>query len=364
MNLFWDIFFWLIPIWVFVLIPFSSFYYEADDMVAMSQMVGLAAPTRARSRLAQAIGAELVVLFIIVLLFLLTYLFLSDTTIPVQAYTGSTILAARDEFAVVWNTTRRGTENGTVLPFQTYELEDVGPLDAAMLAVIPASTTETMTLKIDVSTFYAGLMAWLGWFLFAVFGGIGISALPLDFILAFKNRPKHMNPEEFAEAKTSIQQRVNEMVEIGEDLTREREEAEKLNAGQSRSMFNAQHRKDARSERNTMREFKAAVFLLEQDVEDFTAASAASEKYNPLLPWLSLFFGIICSLLSLLWVIHIAIYVLPPTPLNPFLNTYFAWFDTWFPLFGTLSVAIFTVYLLFCAVKGCFKFGLRFVCIE
>ena len=33
----------------------------------------------------------------------------------------------------------------------------------------------------------------------------------------------------------------------------------------------------------------------------------------------------------------------------------------WFPLFGVLSVAIFSFYLLLCAVKGCFKFGLRFL---
>jgi LMBR1 domain-containing protein 1 len=46
---------------------------------------------------------------------------------------------------------------------------------------------------------------------------------------------------------------------------------------------------------------------------------------------------------------------------QPFLNAYFKWFDRWFPLFGVLSVAIFTVYLLFAAVKGCFKFGIRFM---
>jgi LMBR1 domain-containing protein 1 len=53
--------------------------------------------------------------------------------------------------------------------------------------------------------------------------------------------------------------------------------------------------------------------------------------------------------------------VYPDPPLAPFLNSYFDWFDGWFPLFGTLSVALFTVYLLFCAVKGCFKFGIRFL---
>lgn len=370
MELFWDIFFWLIPVWVFVLIPFSSFYYEADDGVALAQMVGVAAPSRGRSRIAQALCSLLVVMVIMGLIFALTYLFLSDTTIKVQEYTGGQIFPDAAEAFVIFNTTERLNETtGEPLPFQTWQMEDIDEADAALLDVVmEAAEKETLTLKVDIATFYAGLMAWIGWFFFAVFGGIGISALPLDFLLNFKNRPKHMNPEEFAEAKMSIQKRVNDMVEIGEQLKREREEKAKLSGGGSssgsRSIFNSQARKDMKTERNTMREFKAAIYLLEQDVEDFAAASAAHEKFNPLLPWLSLFAGIICCLISLIWIVHICIYVIPPNPLHPFLNTYFEWFEGWFPLFGTLSVAIFTVYLLFCAVKGCFKFGLRFMCIS
>ena len=53
-------------------------------------------------------------------------------------------------------------------------------------------------------------------------------------------------------------------------------------------------------------------------------------------------------------------FILPSPPLTPFLNDYFQWFDTWFPLFGVLSVGIFAVYLQFCVIKGCFKFGVRF----
>ena len=56
--------------------------------------------------------------------------------------------------------------------------------------------------------------------------------------------------------------------------------------------------------------------------------------------------------------------MVPNTPLAPFLNSYFEWFDSRFPLFGVLSVALFTLYLLFAAIKGCFKFGLRVACIQ
>ena len=40
------------------------------------------------------------------------------------------------------------------------------------------------------------------------------------------------------------------------------------------------------------------------------------------------------------------------------------WFDQWFPAFGTITVAIFGLYLLLAAAKGNFKFGTRFFLIK
>jgi LMBR1 domain-containing protein 1 len=51
--------------------------------------------------------------------------------------------------------------------------------------------------------------------------------------------------------------------------------------------------------------------------------------------------------------------MLADPPLTLFLNAYFLWFDKFFPLFGAISVALFSMYLLLACLKGCFKFGLR-----
>ena len=64
--------------------------------------------------------------------------------------------------------------------------------------------------------------------------------------------------------------------------------------------------------------------------------------------------------LSLLWILQICLFVLPDPPITGFLNNYFEWFDSWFGLFGVLSVAVFSMYLQACVVKGCFKLGVRF----
>jgi hypothetical protein len=50
--------------------------------------------------------------------------------------------------------------------------------------------------------------------------------------------------------------------------------------------------------------------------------------------------------------------------LHPFLNNYLTWFDQWFPLFGTLTVAVFGLYLLLAVAKGNAKFGTRFFLIK
>jgi LMBR1 domain-containing protein 1 len=88
------------------------------------------------------------------------------------------------------------------------------------------------------------------------------------------------------------------------------------------------------------------------------------KNYNPLIPFFALLAGLIAFIMSAAWIVQIAVYVLPKQPYHSFLNAYFLWFDEWFPLFGILSVAIFSLYLMLCAVKGCFKFGMRLMCFQ
>lgn len=354
MDLMWTVVFWMIPCWVFVLIPFSTFYYEADDGMLMAGTSVSPNPVR-KSRIAQALCYEIFVLIIFGLLFSMSYLFLSDANIPVQVYTGAPISQALD--VSLYQT--QPTDGN----FTTSDLEDVQTDERLLIRLIQGPTEETITLQVDVATFYGGLMAWLGWFLFAIFGGIGMAALPLDLILKFTQRPKHMDAVEFADAKMGIQQRVNELVEIGEQLKIEREEKKNL-PSQSGGFFNRQARQARNEELKTMREFKSAVFLLEQDVDDFQAYSSNADAYNPLIPYIAIILGLFAFIISAFWILQIILYIIIQPPVTPLLNDYFQWFDSWFPLFGVLSVAIFTVYLLFCAMKGCFKFGLRFLLVD
>ena len=350
MELFWKIIYWLIPIWMFFLIPLSTFYYEADDGMLMA---GTSIGAKPNSRICEAIKYEMFVVVIFGLIFALTYLFMNETSIPVREVVGP-----RFSDGPIFTITQNTAVNAT---FSASQLAPMGEQDVAVLTANAVNPElGTVNLSVNPSVFYAGLMAWMGWFFFALFGAIGMAALPLDLILSFVHRPRHMDAVEFAEAQQMLRDRVNELVNVGELIKMEREENAQ-NGGKKGGFFNKEARKSASEEKKTLLQFKQAVYLLEEDAEDFANCTANYKSYNPLIPIGCLFFGICAFIISLFWVLHIILYMLPRTPVTPFLNSYFMWFDSWFPLFGVLSVAIFSFYLLICAVKGCFKFGLRFL---
>lgn len=359
MKLFWAIFFWAIPIWVFVLIPFSTFFYEADDGMLMAG-TSYAPNAVPKSRITQALCYQLFVFVIVGLIFLVTYLTLSDASIPVRDYEGPRLVKG-NPMAVT------PLLNGTqYLPFDANRLQDMDEKDKQYYQAVTKGKIIHLTLQVSISNFYAGLMAFIGWFLFAIFGGVGLAAMPLDLILMFVKRPRHMDAVEFAEAQTSLRERVNELVDIGELIKIEREEKSQLGLTSTwgSALFDSEKRKEARDERQAILGFKQAVYLLEKDVDDFQACHANYENYNPLIPYIALLCGCLSIIISIMWFLHIVIYVLPSPPRLPFLNSFFSWFDSWFPLFGVLAVAIFTLYLLFCATKGCFKLGMRFMCMD
>lgn len=359
----WTIVFWLIPLWMFFMIPFAIFYYESDDGQLMAGTSYSPNPAK-KSRFRQAMFYQFFVVVIAAIFFAVMYILFSDAKIPVQGYSnvnGEGFGVIRSSYTIIAKEVNE-TLNET-LTFSAWQLANMRTEDGAWIeSVSKIPELDEIELKVDVGTFFAGVMAWLGWWLFAVFGGIGLAAVPLDLVLSYTNRPRRLDAVEYAEIQMSLRDRTNELVDIGELLKIEREQ--KAQAGMASKLsawsLDTETRKAAREERQAILGFKQAVFLLEEDIEHFQAA-ADQQNYNPLVPYLMLLLGCCAIIVSVFWFIHMVIYVFPNPPFAPFLNNYFSFFDSWFPLFGVLSVAIFTFYLLIAAVKGAFKFGLRFL---
>ena len=64
--------------------------------------------------------------------------------------------------------------------------------------------------------------------------------------------------------------------------------------------------------------------------------------------------------MSLMWILHICVFVLPPTPAHPMLNNLFIELSIpGFPLFGVLAFSFYVGWLMFAVMKGNFRVGIR-----
>ncbi len=48
---------------------------------------------------------------------------------------------------------------------------------------------QTLTMDVSLVVYTLAIVSLLGWFLFVIFGGVGITALPLDLFHEFRTRP-------------------------------------------------------------------------------------------------------------------------------------------------------------------------------
>jgi hypothetical protein len=66
--------------------------------------------------------------------------------------------------------------------------------DSAIVLTIANCVIAETEFAIDVSfpIYIIGLMSFISWFIFVIFGGIGLAAIPLDLIYDFITRPKSL----------------------------------------------------------------------------------------------------------------------------------------------------------------------------
>lgn len=298
MVLLWQIVYMAIAILCVFVIPFALFYYEAED------------PESNSSQFWTALKYEAITVVVAFITLIIMYTFLGWVDIPIRGY-----------------------ESGT---------KDI---DEEVSSSCPDECTGKsfiMTLGVTPPVYVMALIAFIGWFFFVLFGGIGLAALPLDLISDFQNRPKGIDLAEYADQKIKLNERANKLIEIGKNFEKE-----------------GRLQKQSRGNKKIFNKFKQAVFFLEKDWE-LLKIQYKQRGGNPLAYWFWLLVGIICSVLSIFWVIHICLFVFPETPVDGFLNNYFMALDGFFPLFGVITYCMFCFYLLWCVVKGCMKFGMRF----
>jgi len=208
---------------------------------------------------------------------------------------------------------------------------------------------QIISYRISFILYLISMLAFVGAFLLILFGGIGLAALPMDLINGFRKRPKRMSREDYEKKKAIVSKRALALLEKGNEMK------QKYN----RSGGRPKSRKDQRE----FNKFQTAVFLVESDfnyLESNFNKGLGPRILQIVWVWVQFFLGIIGISISITWLLHIFLYLVPPKkPIFLFLNTFFITLDNAFGLFGTSAYAVYSFYLLWCVIKGNFKFGLR-----
>jgi len=303
MDILWIICYVLTGVLSIGIIPFTIFYYEAED------------PTEDNiDQIKTAVLWEFGTLVVFGIIVTVLYFTLGVAQVPVTQLTAS------------WQS----------------------PSDYKSCIECKCDPTQFVSYRVSFILYLISILTFIGVFLFILFGGIGMAALPIDLIQGFKYRPRYMTVEQYKQGKMKVSARVNALIEKGNKL----KERWASSGGRPRS----------RRDRATYNEFRADVYLLE---EEWTRLDKSYNKgVGPRLltmiwAWTQLILGMISVVLTLLWIIHIILYEVLRPPPTTFLNAMFIALDNVFGLFGTLAYAIFSFYLLWAVIKGNFKFGLR-----
>eukprot|EP00877_Chromochloris_zofingiensis_P003260 jgi/Chrzof1/12935/Cz07g13030.t1 len=193
-----------------------------------------------------------------------------------------------------------------------------------------------------------------GWILFLVFAGWGVMAAPIDWIFQYISRPKAViTKSQYIERARGLAQRAKEIKSMAEMMKRQDREG-----GKNRTW------------RGNLRRLQKEVIQLEEDeiALDAVFPQGADGEVRWVLYQLGFiligFLGVIGVGVSLMWIAHIIVYLLPPVPIHPLLNEVFIKLDGVFPLFGVAAFGGFCAYLMAVAIKGNFLLGLNFLVVS
>jgi LMBR1 domain-containing protein 1 len=303
MEIIWIVAYSLTGALSLVVIPFTIFYYEAED------------PTEDNvDQIKQAIFWSLGSLIIFAIVTTILYLTIGVVEVPVTKLFASWQLS--DDYT--------SCNNCTSVPNQYVEY------------------------RVSVILYIISMLTIIGVFLFILFGGIGMAALPIDLIYGYRYRPRYMNADEYKRAKAKIEIRVNSLVEKGNKL----KDKWSTSGGRPRS----------RRDKQKYNDFRSDVFLLEEDWKRLDKSynrGLGPRVLSVVWAWAQLVLGLFSIAISILWIIQVILYQAANPPISPFLNTLFIALDSAFGLFGTVAYGLFSFYLLWTVIKGNFKFGLK-----
>ncbi|KAL0481069.1 lipocalin-interacting membrane receptor [Acrasis kona] len=293
----WQIIFAFMAAWIVLVLPFSLIYFETFD----------SEKDHVKNVVSQSISAIVgtIIIFIITGLGMgISYIFFGYVQIPMTTQVSSYGAASL---------------SSVVLNCDTCYLE-----------------SSDLTTRMGIIVYITAFLCAVGWFVLVVCGGCGMSSIPITLILGCVNRPKRIKLEEFVVQQKKFALRSHNLIKAGKKI-----EALRKQPG-------------GRTNMQTIRlyqEFKRAVYTAD---EEYQLLKTQFEKGGGSIVFyvIGLIFGVVAAVITILWIIHMILFMFTKQPIWGGLNLLFYYLDYAFPLFGLIAYSIFAFYLLMSVIAG------------
>lgn len=325
---------------VFALVPFAMFFYEADSEWSLAK--------RWCSGLLWAMGSIVVLVCIVVIPYALAGYVIYDVQVAYSGVLPVNWIPRLENLGFNQCIGLLANFNGA--PGATLPLVNTTLIQYGYNCDTLANRISTQwKMRASFIMYAMTIVSTVGWFLFMVFGAIGLVALPLDWIRQFIGRPHAtITRSQYIDRARDLARRAKDIRMVAEVLRREEREGGK-----------------GRRWRKNFKALQNQLVLLEEDERQLEMVFPQGEDpdYRWTLTvmgfWLKLFMGLAGLAISVCWILQIILWILISPPVTPLLNTLFIDANNVFPLFGTLLFGIFVFYMQGAVIKGNFKFGLN-----
>ena len=321
MRLFWYIIYILTIIYILVISPIASSYYEADYSWSC------------REKICHSLCWFFIYFIFFLLITIILYASIGKADIPIQRISCDYL-------------------NN----FQNSDLE----IDTFNNEIKSCDKAEgDIQVKVNILIYAIAVLLFVSWLLFAFFGGIGLAAIPIDLFSSFCNRPKHMKSREIDRRKDILLKNIEELRSLGQEVkTLE-------SKGDNRGFKLSSKRRNYDRKYN---QFRAGYMLVDREFKIVNAENDARKKGNCviLLYYLLIPLGVLATICTILWIIQFSCSYFSRKngrPGYPFLARMYIYFnDHDLAFLSFLIFSILSLYLLLCVIKGNFKFGVRILC--
>ena len=323
MKVLWYILFISIMVYVLILFPISSSYYETDEDWSCGE------------KITHSLSWFLVYIIFFGGLSLVLYFTIGKAEIPINSITCN-----YNDFKI------------------TPSNIDISKLNN-ITKICNISEDKFLEIQVSFIVYAIAILSFVSWIVFSFFGGIGLAAVPLDFFYDFCTRPKSMIGTNLKKRKKILFRELEELKLLGNELT----EMEQRGANHRCFIFGERRRYD-----NKKHEYVARYALAEEEFHIVNASIESKLKNNcvVLCYYCLIPFGVISSIFTVLWLIQFCcsyFYIKNGRPGYPFLSYLLIFFqDESVSFLSFFIFALLCLYLLFCLIKGNFKFGVRILC--